>query len=63
MTTPDLDEIDTAPFERCDGIHADGAPDQYLCTRCFPYGRTAHDGDLAPDSEDEDRHAEPEEID
>ena len=26
----------------CDGIHDEGAPTQYLCTRCFPDG-----GDLA----------------
>lgn len=22
--------------ESCDGLHAEGAPPQYLCTRCFP---------------------------
>lgn len=44
MIDPDLDEVDTSPFERCDGIHAEEAPDHYLCTRCFPHGRRDPDG-------------------
>lgn len=38
-------------FDRqdCDGLHDEGAPPQYLCTRCFPDLR----GDLAALEEDE----------
>lgn len=37
----------------CDGIHDEGAPAHYLCTRCFPDG-----GDLATHEDDvqEDVH-------
>lgn len=35
----------------CDGLHDEGAPAHYLCTRCFP------EGDLveAPDDDEQDR--------
>ena len=35
--------------EDCDGLHAEGAPVQYLCSRCFPDLR----GDLAASHDDE----------
>lgn len=37
----------------CDGLHDEGAPAQYLCTRCFPDpGR----GDLGQGHDDEDAY-------
>ncbi len=36
--------------ETCDGIHDEGAPPQYLCTRCFP---GAARGDLAEHEDDD----------
>lgn len=37
--------------EGCDGLHDEGTPANFLCTRCFPDpGR----GDLAQDPDDED---------
>jgi hypothetical protein len=29
----------------CDGLHDDGAPEQYLCSRCFPDGLATDDAD------------------
>ena len=34
----------------CDGIHDEGAPTHYLCTRCFP---DAVKGDLSQSQSDE----------
>jgi hypothetical protein len=42
--------------ETCAGIHDEGAPDQYLCTRCFPYDRRF-------DEDGHDQRPEPEEFD
>lgn len=43
----------------CDGLHDEGAPAHYLCTRCFP------EGDLAegPAADDEQNRDPEEEID
>lgn len=47
-----------ADEEACDGIHDDGAPAMYLCTRCFP----GLGGDLARIDEEDDCRDEPEEM-
>ena len=44
--------------ENCDGLHDEGAPSHYLCSRCFPDLR----GDLAEPYEDEEARPEPEEM-
>lgn len=45
--------------DACDGIHDEGAPTLYLCSRCFPYG------EIPPPQDDEDdgdlRRDEPQE--
>ena len=45
---------DAAQF--CDGLHDEGAPERYLCSRCFPDVDLR--GDLAPsqDAEDDDEY-------
>lgn len=54
--------------ENCDGLHAEGAPPQYLCTRCFPElvdRPLSVGGDLSePDDDDyaEDRRDEVREM-
>ena len=40
--------LDDAQF--CDGLHDEGAPERYLCSRCFPDFR----GDLAAPRDDQD---------
>ena len=36
----------------CDGLHDEGAPERYLCSRCFPDLR----GDLAEDRDDDSEY-------
>lgn len=44
-------QSDAAPPDVvCDGLHDEGAPERYLCSRCFPDLQ----GDLAEPRDDED---------
>jgi hypothetical protein len=51
----------TAAAETCDGIHDEGAPAQYLCSRCFPDRNDL--GQAEDDEYDEHPCNEEEEID
>lgn len=46
---------DDAGEAGCDGLHDEGAPAHYLCTRCFP------EGDLAEAPDEDERAPDPEE--
>ena len=56
-------EYEEANDDECDGLHDEGAPAHYLCTRCYPDGidephpeQDLHDEDLARGESDyEDR--------
>jgi hypothetical protein len=45
--------------EACDGVHAEGAPATYLCTRCFP--DSCRD-DLVQHDDEDDYRDEPHEM-
>jgi hypothetical protein len=59
-TTAASERLEPTHEDGCDGIHDEGAPDLYLCTRCFPYGRG---GDLSKPDDNDQRCDEEEEID
>jgi hypothetical protein len=50
-----------ADEEACDGLHAEGAPAIYLCTRCFP-DPAVFGGDLPAHVDQDDYRDESEEM-
>ena len=38
----------------CDGLHDEGAPEQYLCSRCFPDGAPCTPDDESPEETTQD---------